>query len=251
MDKSLLIGLIAGAGAATAVGAVANFARHSDATPPAAQVSAQLPDDDQRGVVVREFDAPAAQPVAVLPAPAAAPASFAPAPVEAPRRAAAPVYREPAVRPAVRRASYAEVVDVQPRTRSVAEPREVCTDVPVQRQKPVRDEHQVAGTVIGAALGGVLGNQVGDGRGRDLAKVAGVLAGGYAGNKVQERIQRNAVETVMERRCETVYDQRTQADGYDVTYEFEGRTKTVRMQQAPGSRLPVRDGRVILTANVG
>jgi uncharacterized protein YcfJ len=221
MDKSLLVGLVAGAGAATAVAAVAHFERGG--TPAAATLAAPA-------VVAEAPAAPVAPPVA------------------APRV----VERTPApVRTVHRQAAYAEVVDVQPVTRTVREPREVCEDVPVQRRKPVRDEHQVAGTVLGAAIGGVIGNQVGDGRGRTVAKVAGVLAGGYAGNKVQERVQESNVETVMERRCETVYDERAQRDGYDVTYEYGGRTTTVRMPHDPGSRLPVRDGRVLTTVRSG
>ena len=33
--------------------------------------------------------------------------------------------------------------------------------------------------------------------------------------------------------------------GYDVTYRLDGGTGTVRMDQKPGSRLPVIDGRVV------
>jgi uncharacterized protein YcfJ len=37
-------------------------------------------------------------------------------------------------------------------------------------------------------------------------------------------------------------------DGYRVTYEWKGSTRTVHMNSNPGSRLPVRDGSVVLTA---
>ncbi len=83
----------------------------------------------------------------------------------------------------------AEVIDVTPVTSTVQVPREDCGDEAVTRQKPVKDEHQVTGTVIGAVVGGVSGHQVGGGRGRDAATVAGAAAGGYAGNKAQEKIQ--------------------------------------------------------------
>ena len=75
----------------------------------------------------------------------------------------------------------AEVLEVEPVTRTVQVPREVCGDEAVTRQAPTRDPNQVTGTVIGAVVGGVLGNQVGSGRGKDVATVAGAAAGGYAG----------------------------------------------------------------------
>ncbi|MGH8428867.1 MAG: glycine zipper 2TM domain-containing protein, partial [Solimonas sp.] len=102
----------------------------------------------------------------------------------------------------------AEVLVVQPVTQTVQVPREVCGVEAVTRPQPVKDEHQVTGTVIGAVVGGVLGNQVGSGRGKDLATAAGAAAGGYAGNKVQEKIQARNTYTTTERRCRTVYDSR-------------------------------------------
>lgn len=45
---------------------------------------------------------------------------------------------------------YAQVLGVQPVKQTVKTPREVCKDVTVTRQKPVQDQHQIAGTVLGA-----------------------------------------------------------------------------------------------------
>jgi uncharacterized protein YcfJ len=137
---------------------------------------------------------------------------------------------------------------VRPVSRTVSEPREVCQDVEVTKQAPVTDKHQVAGTVIGGVIGGVIGNQIGDGDGRKIAKVAGALGGAYAGNKVQERIQNSRTETTIEKKCEMVNESREVPDGYSVTYEWKGATRTVRMDSDPGSRLPVRNGDVVLTA---
>ena len=110
----------------------------------------------------------------------------------------------------------AEVIDVQSVTRTVQVPREQCGEQAVTRQAPVKDEHQVAGTVIGAVVGGVLGNQVGSGRGKDAATVAGAAAGGYAGNKIQEKMQKGNTVTTNERVCQTVYDSKQETVGYDV-----------------------------------
>jgi uncharacterized protein YcfJ len=140
----------------------------------------------------------------------------------------------------------AEVIDVQPITRTVQVPREVCGDEAVTRQAPVKDEHQVTGTVIGAVVGGVLGNQVGSGRGQDAATVAGAAAGGYAGNKVQEKMQKGNTTTTNERVCRTVYDSKEETVGYDVRYRLGDEENVVRMDHDPGDRLPVKDGKVAL-----
>ncbi|MFP3519187.1 glycine zipper 2TM domain-containing protein, partial [Pseudomonas sp. SIMBA_077] len=84
---------------------------------------------------------------------------------------------------------YAQVLAVQPVNQQIKTPREVCKDVAVTRQRPVKDEHQILGTVAGAVGGGLLGSMLGNGNGKKLATVAGAVGGGYAGNKVQEGMQ--------------------------------------------------------------
>lgn len=143
----------------------------------------------------------------------------------------------------------AEVIDVEPVTRTVQVPREVCGDEAVTRQKPVKDEHQVAGSVIGAVVGGVVGSQVGSGRGRDAATVAGAAAGGYAGNKAQEKIQQSNTTTTNERVCRTVYDSKEETVGYDVRYRLGDKEDVVRMDHDPGNRIPVKDGELVLAEN--
>ena len=61
---------------------------------------------------------------------------------------------------------YAEVVSSKAVMEETVIPVEECKTVQVQVQKPVKDEHQIAGTAIGAVVGGVLGNQVGGGNGK-------------------------------------------------------------------------------------
>ena len=228
MNKSLVIGLIVGVGATAGVGALASLAfKDKHETQPQAVVATP---SEQTPVPSVEVPAP----VADTAVPADVESSPSPAPI-----VEKPVRKEP---------KYARVVNVQPVSRPVSEPREVCQDVEVTQQAPVRDQHQVAGTVIGGVIGGVLGNQIGDGDGRQIAKVAGALGGAYAGNKVQERIQQSRTVTTVEKKCETVNDTREVPDGYRVTYEWKGTTRTVHMDSDPGSRLPVRNGDVVLTA---
>lgn len=114
----------------------------------------------------------------------------------------------------------AQVTDVQPIKQQVKTPREVCKDVTVTRQAPVKDQHQIAGTVVGALAGGLLGNQIGGGTGKKIATVAGAVGGGYAGNKVQEGMQERDTYTTTQTRCNTVNDISEKVVGYNVTYSI-------------------------------
>ena len=135
---------------------------------------------------------------------------------------------------------YAEVVAVQPVKETIKTPRQVCKDVAVTRQRPVKDQHQIAGTAIGAVVGGLLGNQI--------ATVAGAVGGGYAGNKVQEGMQERDTYTTTETRCSTVHDSSEKVVGYDVKYMLDGKAGQIRMERDPGSQIPVdKNGRLILS----
>ncbi len=144
---------------------------------------------------------------------------------------------------------YAEVLAVKPINETIKTPRQVCEDVTVTRQKPVKDQHQIAGTAIGAVVGGLLGNQVGGGTGKKIATVAGAVGGGYAGNKVQENMQAGDTYTTTETRCDTVTDVSQKLVGYDVKYQLDGKEGQVRMASDPGSRIPVKDGQLVLSAS--
>lgn len=141
---------------------------------------------------------------------------------------------------------FAEVLAVEPIKETVRTPREVCRDVTVTRQKPVQDEHRIAGTAVGAVVGGLLGNQIGGGTGKKIATVAGAVGGGYAGNQVQERMQRNSTYTTTETRCDTVMDSHDKVVGYNVRYDLDGKVGQVRMDREPGAQIPVKDGQLVL-----
>jgi uncharacterized protein YcfJ len=144
--------------------------------------------------------------------------------------------------------SVAQVLEAHALTHEVKTPRQQCHDETVTRQKPVKDEHRVAGTAVGAVLGGVIGHQIGGGTGRDIATVAGAAAGGYAGNKVQKNMQENDTYQATEQKCETVYDTHTEPSGkFLVRYRLNGKEGEVRMDHDPGKSIPVRDGKLVLT----
>ncbi|WP_049622559.1 glycine zipper 2TM domain-containing protein [Frateuria defendens] len=137
---------------------------------------------------------------------------------------------------------YAKVVSVEPVRQTVNNPKQVCRDEVVTHSEPPKDQHQIAGTAIGAVLGGVLGNQVGGGKGRTLATVAGAVGGGYAGKKIQEGRQQANVTTTTERHCDTVSNSSSKIVGYDVRYEYNGVTRTTRMDHDPGDRVQIEEG---------
>lgn len=142
---------------------------------------------------------------------------------------------------------FAEVLAVKEVTETVKTPREECQEVEVKKQAPVKDEHRIAGTAIGVVAGGLLGSTIGSGTGKTVATVAGAAAGGYAGNKVQQNMQKNDTVTSKEERCKTVYDTSLKHHGYDVTYRLDGKQDVVRMTHNPGTQIPVKDGKLVLT----
>ena len=138
-------------------------------------------------------------------------------------------------------AQYAKVVSVTPVRLASRVPKQVCRDETVAQSTPSRDQNNLVGTAIGAVAGGLLGNQVGGGKGKTLATVAGAVGGGYAGNRIEEnRHQANTTSTVQQH-CETVQtDGASKIVAYDVSYIYNGVTRTVRMDHDPGDRLQVQ-----------
>ena len=143
----------------------------------------------------------------------------------------------------------AEVIDVEPVMRTVQVPREVCGDEAVTRQKPVKDEHQVTGSVIGAVVGGVVGSQVGSGRGRrrDRGRCRSGRLCGQQGSGEDPAGQHHHHERA--RVPHRVYDSKEETVGYDVRYRLGDREDVVRMDHDPGSRIPVKDGELVLAEN--
>ncbi|MGV8959597.1 MAG: glycine zipper 2TM domain-containing protein [Stenotrophomonas sp.] len=98
-------------------------------------------------------------------------------------------------------------------------------------------------TVIGGVAGAVLGSQVGGGDGRFLGTAVGTLMGGVAGRSIYEANNRNsAYQRSNVQVCEPVgYGrERERVAGYDVTYEYAGRTYHTRRDYNPGDRIRVR-----------
>ena len=179
---------------------------------------------------------------------------------------------------------FAQVIDTKPvrETSTTSTPREICQDVVVQERLPERDGN-VGGTVAGAIIGGLVGNQIGGGTGKKLATAGGAVAGGYIGNRVDRNHVGGQVVNSTQRECHTTTStsqtskvvaykvtyrnpdgttgtMRTDEDpgqtvalgvedvpvAYDVTYEYDGQERTVRLPERPlDGRLPVVDGQVV------
>jgi uncharacterized protein YcfJ len=104
--------------------------------------------------------------------------------------------------------------------------------------------------VLGAVVGGVIGHQFGNSSGgRDRGTAAGAIVGGIVGNQIENsnnpprervvEVERVPVERNVER-CRTVNEVREATLGYDVRYEYAGRTFTTRMAHDPGRFVRVR-----------
>lgn len=115
----------------------------------------------------------------------------------------------------------------------VAVPRRVCRDEAVTT--PGRTSG--AGAAMGAVAGGAVGNQIGHGTGRAAATAIGLIGGAVLGNSIEgtgapktETVQRCTQENVVE----------TRVRGYQVTYEYAGKTYQVEMPYDPGPSLAVQ-----------
>ena len=142
---------------------------------------------------------------------------------------------------------YADVLNAQPLFRTVKTPRQVCKDVFVSHRAPVRDRDRIAGTAVGALFGGLFGNQIGAGSGRTVAAIGGAAAGGYAGNRIQKNMQDSDTESTRQTRCKTEYDIQQRVIAYRVSYRLGDQRSVVTMIYNPGDRIPVRDGKLVIT----
>lgn len=155
---------------------------------------------------------------------------------------------------------YGRVIRAQPRMEQVRQPREECRTeyVPVQQQQRGYQQPQrnAGGAILGAIAGGVIGNQVGGGSGRAAATAIGAVAGAMAGDRISnnqpvdpryarqddrynDRYNDYPQEQAI-RQCRTVDSYESRITGYDVTYDYRGRSYTTFMQRDPGDRIRLR-----------
>jgi uncharacterized protein YcfJ len=179
MNKSMVIGVVAGVAVATA-GGVAGYTLLGPASVGNEQGSAEVIDAQETIEEAATLTAPG---VAAQSPPAVAPVASQSAPT------AAPVARQSAPAPAP----------------APAAPRERCWDEEVTVTEAPKDEHRIGGTAAGAVVGGAIGREIGD---NDLSTAVGAAAGAFIGRRIQGRVQENNSETRtttrIERRCEPI-----------------------------------------------
>lgn len=110
----------------------------------------------------------------------------------------------------------------------VAVPRQSCAQT-ITPNAPTSG----AGAVSGAVTGAVLGTIVGDGRG------AGALLGAVGGAIVGDKMESNANSQPMTT-CTTQTVMENRLVGYNVVYEYAGKTYNVQLPQDPGPTIALQ-----------
>lgn len=125
-------------------------------------------------------------------------------------------------------------------------PREVCWTEMVTHERyiPAERRNDAAPVIVGGVIGGALGHAVGHGRSnKRLGTVVGSVLGAAVGHSVGgERVvrpERTAVTYEEVERCRVSEETQTRRvfEGYDVTYGYQGRVYTTRMQREPGETI--------------
>lgn len=140
----------------------------------------------------------------------------------------------------------AEVISATPvyRTIHISTPHRECWQ---EKRHGKRHHHQAHNSytapIAGAIVGGVIGNQFGRGSGKDVLTIGGALLGASIGNDVRNThgpAHRHGPR--YQRHCETVrtHETREEADGYRVTYRYQGEVFHTHMDYHPGATIEVR-----------
>jgi uncharacterized protein YcfJ len=143
---------------------------------------------------------------------------------------------------------YGRVTRVEPRVEQIRQPREECRTEYVQvAPQQVPQQRSAGGAILGAVAGGILGNQVGGGSGKAAATAIGAVAGAVAGDRIsngspnsQPQYDSRYPQEQAVRRCRMVDAYESRTVGYDVTYNYGGRSYTSMMPRDPGDRVRLR-----------
>lgn len=134
--------------------------------------------------------------------------------------------------------STARVLSVQPHFTRVSVPRQECHLETFQRQES--SGNNIGAEVLGGVTGALVGSRFGRGNGRVATTIVGAVGGAIAGNAIANAYAEPQTQAQTVERCTTVYREESRQDGYDVTYEYDGRSYTVPMARDPGERVAVR-----------
>lgn len=141
----------------------------------------------------------------------------------------------------------ARVTNVATRYERIVVPQEQCRyeieRVESSNASPYPRERSMAGSVVGGIAGAILGNQIGGGNGRTVATAGGAIVGAIVGDRVANNNTNPSyggapVERQV-RRCSTNNQTEERIAGYDVTYQYQGRSYVTTMQNMPGDAIMV------------
>ena len=111
------------------------------------------------------------------------------------------------------------VLSVAPQVEQFNQPRQECHTEYVQVQRAPQQQRSVGGSIIGGIAGAI----------------AGAIAGDRIDNNGQQFQQAPGEEAVQ--RCRTVDHWENRTNGYNVTYEYHGRTFNSVLPYDPGQRV--------------
>jgi len=139
---------------------------------------------------------------------------------------------------------YAQVLEVRPIYREVkiSTPIRECWEEPVYHTRS-QPHKSASGMLVGGLLGGIIGHQFGSGRGNKVATAAGTLIGASIGHDaVNGHVQPEKTLAGYEERCKTRHrvSYEEVLDGYDVSYEYRGRSYRIEMPYDPGEHIKMR-----------
>lgn len=126
-----------------------------------------------------------------------------------------------------------KVLSSTPIIRQVLVPRQVCRTETVATQEPKSG----AGALLGAIAGGAIGNAIGDGGGRAAATMMGIVGGSMLGDTIENQ---PAAQLQQVQRCSWQQVYENQAIGYQVVYEFAGKSYSVEWPTDPGATIPLQ-----------
>lgn len=139
---------------------------------------------------------------------------------------------------------FARVLSSRPIYRTIEDrvPQERCWNETV-REETRSEGTSPAGAIVGGVVGGALGHAVGHGSSnKKIGTAVGVVLGATVGNQVaRDRAQHEEVSYRDRERCQTSHaiERRQEIVGYDVDYQYLGRTFSTRMDHNPGNRIRV------------
>lgn len=142
-----------------------------------------------------------------------------------------------------RNPAYADVVGIEPVTKVVMTPDKACRGAKIAQRKPA-DENAGPDIVIDGMAGGVIRHQDAEGA---AAIRADLLRGDAKGDQAPKKTQEKDTYSAGGLRCRAGNRVTTKVIAYDVRYRLFGKTAKVRMDHDPGRRLPVKNGKVVVT----